>query len=120
MNQKVTVLKTQDNVVLVEYLLGAQLLRVYIPVAALQTQAEGTYCALTVLEQGIPFGELWELLPLGNVGAEAVAYELRRRGIWTTSDLLANLNQARAALQSAYQRDFQTLLDVLRSAQSEG
>lgn len=117
LEQTVTVLEIKGTVALVEYLLGAAVQRVYVPVSACTDRGDGTVVPLEVLDQGIPYGEQWELLPLGTVGAETIGAELRRRGIWTAADLRRNINGARAALQSAYQRDLQILLDVLRTAQ---
>ena len=112
--EPVTILADQGEVALVEYIRAGLPYRVYLPMVLLEHTADGVYGSLENLNRGMPYGEPWETLPIGNVGAETIAGELRRRGIWTAQDLRANLQHARAALQSAYLRDYQILLDRLR------
>lgn len=69
-----------------------------------------------MLTQGIPYGEMWELWNLGNVGSERVAQELRARNVWTLDDARRNLAAVRAALAAAYSKDLELLLNAARAA----
>lgn len=65
------------------------------------------------LAAGIPYGEAWELLPLGAPGASRVAEALRAHGIWTAEDA-TQVNRVRAALAEAYSADLAIILNAIR------
>jgi hypothetical protein len=95
----VKVILKQGEAALVEWLDEEQLYnRATIPVEKLDKGA----CDLAVLNAGIPYGELWESVPLPQVDPAIVAQELRRNGIWTEKDLLGGSASVRAALMKLY------------------
>lgn len=110
MKIKIAILEQQGESVLVEWRDGLGPHRAFVPRSIL----EGTEAELDLLEQGVPYGETWELLPLGEVGAERVAQSLREHGIWTREQARKSLPQVRAALQRAYASDLKRLLDAIR------
>lgn len=113
---QIVILEQRGAAALVEWLDANGLHRATIPATEIKLAGETANAAYDILVQGIPYGDAWELLPLGNVGAEIVANELRARGIWTAQDLNKNLAGARAALLASYSQDLQTLLNHARAA----
>lgn len=107
---KIRVIETRGLTALVEWDDGAGVHRAYVPTDRIENAAAD----YETLAAGIPFGEAWETLPLGNVGAEQIAQALRARGIWTAEDA-QNVNRVRAALVDAYSADLQIILNSLRT-----
>lgn len=112
----VKIIEQRKLAALVEWRDGKGLHRATIPSTLLATNALGeTEVAYPELERGIPYGEPWELLQLGEVGAQAIANALREHGVWTAKDARANVNRVRAALQHAYGDDLKQVLDYTRN-----
>lgn len=59
---------------------------------------------------GAPYGEDWAALITEQVDLDAIANELRRRGIWTVDDLQANSEAAKSVIQAAASRLLSSLL----------
>lgn len=116
---RVTVIEQRGAAAVVEWRDGEGLHRAIVPhrlLSADKDEEPYAECALAVLQQGIPFGESWEALALGQIGAERVAQALRARGLWTAQDVLQHVERARAALAAAYSKDLETLLNAARAA----
>lgn len=112
----VKVIEQRKQATLVEWRDGKGLQRATIPAALITTNTLGeSEAPYAELEQGIPYGEPWELLELGEVGAQKIANSLREHNVWTAKDARANVNRVRAALQHAYGDDLKQLLDYTRN-----
>lgn len=118
--KRVEIIQENRNAALVEWHDDAGVHRGTLPSAALRQQDDGFYAQPEELEQAIPYGFPWEVLPLGNVGAEQVAQALRANGVWTTDDARARVATVRSALQAAYAKDLETLLNHLKAEQQRG
>lgn len=114
---KVEVIQENRNAALVEWHDDNGVHRGTLPSAALLRQEDGAYAQPHELEQAIPHGFPWEVLALGQVGAEAVAQNLRAYGIWSLDDARARVAVVRAAITAAYKQDLETVLNQLRSEQ---
>lgn len=86
--------------------------RAYIPITDLD--ASRSQADEEALRAGIPYGELWETLALGQVGSEAIATALRNRNIWTLQDVRTHVGEVKAAIQEAYSADLKYLLELAR------
>lgn len=115
MKISVEILQVRGNVVLLAWNDAAGIHRAYVPSSQLEAAGEGHQVELSELQAGVPYGECWEALPLGSVGADRVAQAIRAHGIWTKQEALAHLPQLRAAIQNAYAQDLQVLLRAIRS-----
>lgn len=62
-----------------------------------------------LLAYALPYGLPWEELYQIRVTPEAVARELRKRGIWTLADLHQKPNEAAAAIRAAANLDVAAL-----------
>jgi len=83
---------------------GDQYKRATIPAARLK----GNDVDETVLEAAVPYGVDWAKELDDLPGADVIANEFRRQGIWTLDDYRAN----RATAQAVYTRVFIIPLDV--------
>lgn len=105
----VRIIHTEGAAALVEWSAAGQPRRSILP-AALVTAKMGE----EELEGGIPYGDaLEEIIPApGAIAPEALALELRRRGIWNAEDILTAAGQAAAygALQYLYQVELAALV----------
>lgn len=106
---KVAVVSYTGESSLVQWEDTAGVHRAFIP----RSEVKDGIVAYEILSAGIPYGEAWELRPLGCVGAERVAAALRRHGIWTREDA-RNVSRVRAALAEAYTIDLTVLLESIR------
>lgn len=95
---KVKTVHTEGKVALVQWVEDGKLCRTIIPVSSVKSGAVES----GVLASGMPYGVAWEDEVFPAVDAEALAYELRREGIWTEEDLMQRTHLARAAIQRAY------------------
>lgn len=112
----VKIIEQRKQATLVEWRDGKGLQRATIPAVLITINALGEpEASYAELELGIPYGEPWELLQLGEVGAQAIANALREHGVWTAKDARANVNRVRAALQHAYGDDLKQVLDYTRN-----
>jgi len=103
---RVKLVSRKGQAALVEYLEGGALRRCVVPLSLLSDDE----VAPEALERGLPYGLPWEELLRLATTPEAVAQELRRRGIWTLADLRACPQAAVGALQSCYGVDRAALL----------
>lgn len=108
----VTVLGTEGGSALVEWVEEGQAHRAYIPVEKVK---DGT-ASKTTLSRGVLYGLPWEKVKLAAT-ADALAAELRRRGIWTGEDLRTNINAAIGALQATYRVDVAALMELAKRQQ---
>lgn len=117
--QTVTVLETRGHTALVEWADTNGIHRAFIPAREVKNlQAENrAEVEGDILEQGIPYGEAWEMLPIGRLGAQVLAQALRGRGIWTFTDAKMRVQELRAALSDAYAKDLRTILEASRAEQ---
>lgn len=95
---RVRVISRKGGAVLVEWASPDGLKRVVVPAGSLRDDEVSEEELALGIEYGLPWEELLSL----EVTPEAIAAELRRRGIWTLADLRAKPNTAVAALQAAY------------------
>lgn len=102
----VNVISTQGQACLVEWDDGVgRPRRAYVPASAV---TDGRCVAPA---SGIAYGDDWEgILGTLSVTPDAVADELRRRGIWTREDARRNPTLVMSALQAAYGLDLARLL----------
>lgn len=113
---RISIIALHGAAALVEWHDAEGLHRATIPFDAIRTSSAGEYDADgRDLQQGIPFGEPFEHLEIGRVGAAAVARELHARGIWTAQDVQKNVAGVRAALLAAYSKDLETVLNAARA-----
>lgn len=117
---QVQILEQRGKSALVEWADAEGMHRVFVPVDVLSFE-EGAgdvpasvHADYAALRSGIPFGDAWELLPLGRSGAEHVAAALRNRGIWTKEDVRTRTQEVRAALAAAYSSDLKVILEYAR------
>ena len=104
---KVTIVKRNNNAVLVEYLdESGERARKILPAS----DVRGETVTEDALARGIVFGELWEDLIILRATPEKIARELRRRNIWTYADLINNPEAARGAIMKVYGFDIAALL----------
>lgn len=68
------------------------------------------------LELGVAYGAPWEKMVTFHASPEALANELRARGIWTREDLLKNQPAAFGALQAVYGIDLAALIRAAEEA----
>lgn len=102
---QVRVVRRDHQASLVEWIDGEGLHRATVPTAELADNE----VSQETLDMGIQYGLPWEGLLRIRVTPEAIAHELRRRGIWTSADLAARPMVALAALQAAYGIDLAAL-----------
>lgn len=88
-----------------------------IAVAELTLDRDGRGAECEHPEWGIPYGEDFSALVNPAATGESIDRELKRAGIWTVEDLLANPNGAAGALQRAYGVDLAALLGAARAIQ---
>lgn len=108
----VRVIRAQGPAVLVQWTDGDDLRRAYVPAREV---LDGQVSSET-LAAGIPYGLLWEEIVAFSVTPERLARELRRRGVWTTEDVLRQPNSIVAALQAAYRIDLAAIQGAAREA----
>lgn len=103
---KVTVVKSQGDASMVEYVDEGILQRATIPTSKIRNGE----ASKTTLSAGIPYGDDW-VNKIGKIEVDPVviANALRNRGIWTTADVLANPRKATLALQTALQLDLKKI-----------
>lgn len=65
-------------------------------------------------EQGIPYGVDITHVLHPSVTAHDISRELRKRGLWTASDMQRNPQQIMGALQQAYGVDFAQVVAIAR------
>lgn len=112
--KRVEIIQENRNAVLVEWHDDSGVHRGTIPSTALRRQDDGAYARPDELAQAIPYGYPWEVLALGEVGAERVAQTLRAYGVWTKEDARARVAVVRAAIVAAYTQDLETVLNRLK------
>lgn len=117
---RVEIIQENRNAALVEWHDDEGVHRGTLPSAALHQQEEGFYAQPEELASAIPYGYPWEVLALGEVGAARVAQALRANGIWTTDDARARVAVVRSAIQAAYAKDLETLLNQTRVERQGG
>jgi len=83
--REVRIVEARGKSALVEWEDGGRLRRAFVPAKEVVDGA----CPAGVLEEAPAYGVPWELVDLSAVTPEAVAEQLRRRGIWTPADLRA-------------------------------
>lgn len=113
---KVSILQRDGQAALVEWLDRDGSHRGILPFAVLQEEEHEMFATEEALQQAVPYGYLWETLPLGCVGAEQVAATLRAHGIWTLQDAKNRIAVVRAAIQAAYKQDLEQLFSLIRNA----
>lgn len=102
----VSVISTQGQACLIEWVDGVgRPRRAFVPAAAvIDSRCVGPAA-------GLAYGDDWEgILGTLSVTPDAVADELRRRGIWTREDARRNPTMVMSALQAAYGLDLARLL----------
>lgn len=115
----VKILQVKQQTALVEWADAFGTHRAYVPLHELNERSQNSNADTAnvfyeTLHAGIPYGEPWELYPLGQVGPETIATALRNRGIWTLLDVRTRVQDVKAALQEAYSADLKQLLDSAR------
>jgi len=95
---KITVIRQERQSALVEWHDGERMARAIVPAASVS----GDEVSAQTLKHGVPWGVPWEDVLSIDVTPQAIADELRRRGIWTAGDLAARPQEAVAALQRVY------------------
>ncbi len=101
----VTVVNSQGQASLIEWLDGNRPRRTFVPTAAI---VDGLCIDPAA---GIAYGDDWEAsIGTLSVTPASVADELRRRGIWTREDARRAPNLVMSALQAAYGLDLARLL----------
>lgn len=120
---KIKIIEQRGAAALVEWSDSVGLHRAVVPQPSLSVDKDGAgepraACALAELQQGIPFGMAFENLEIGTVGAAEVARELHARGVWTAEDVLKHVAGVRAALQAAYSKDLETILNAARASRN--
>lgn len=108
---RVTVVNRQGASVLVEWQDNGNLRRASLPARSVVDNEVDD----TELGYAVAYGLPWEQLLTVRVTPDAVANALRRRGIWTASDLQRSPNVALAALQEAYSIDVSALLSAVKN-----
>jgi len=119
---QVRALGRKGAAVLVEWIDAAgDVQRAYLPVGAVEVEAVGVETENP--EQGIPYGEAWEVdlaTLVHEATPEKVAQALRRQGVWTLDDLRSKPQAVIAAFQSAYGMDAQALREAARRRTKRG
>lgn len=117
---QVRTIKQSGAASLTEYVKDGSLCRVYVPSASI-VNAE---CDEETLERGIEYGLPWEELLEQALGvtpemARQMAHQLRRRGVWVTTDLRHEPEQTIAALQAAFGASYQRILAAAETFDKE-
>lgn len=99
----VKVIRTEKQSALVEWV-DDGMHRAYVPASAVKDDAVSPI----TLSRGVPYGIPWEKAEL-SATADALAANLRARGIWTRADLIKSQQSAIAALQQTYRVDLVAL-----------
>lgn len=63
-------------------------------------------------EQGVPYGVDFVHAFSPSVTSKDICRELRRRGLWTSTDMVKNPNLIMGAIQSAYGLDFARVIQL--------
>ncbi len=114
---KVTIVQRTGGTVVVEWREGETPFRAALPLAELTLDRDGRTAECKHPEWGIPYGEDFSAHIHPAATGESIDRELKRAGIWTAEDLLANPNGAAGALQRAYGVDLAALLGAARTIQ---
>lgn len=114
---KVTIVKQTGGTAVVEWREGDTPYRATLPLVELTVDRDGKTAECAHPEWGIPYGEDFSALISPAATGETIDRELKKAGIWTAGDLLANPNGAAGALQRAYGVDLSALLGVARTIQ---
>jgi hypothetical protein len=104
---KTKLIRRQDNIAIIEVYDDGQYSRVIVPS---NTVADNGRVSPEVVDMGIPYGCPWEEMVTLTATPEAIANELRRRGIYTAEDMLSNQRVVLAVVQSIYGVDAQALI----------
>jgi hypothetical protein len=104
---KTKLIRKQDNVALIEVFDNGVYSRVVVPSHSVSDNGK---VPADVLEMGIPYGCPWEEMVTLTATPEAIANELRRRGIYTAEDMLSNQQAVFSVVQSVYSVDSQALI----------
>lgn len=88
--------------------------RGYLPVGLVSHEDE-MVVASTLLDEAAPYGVEWERYITIRADAEAIAHELRRRGIWTIADLERNPVTAQKAFLVICMMQVMDLLQEVRA-----
>lgn len=94
----VKVIERQGKAVLVEWIDKDQYKRATVP----GNKLDGDRCAADVLAQGVAYGVDWETVLSEFPGADVIANELRRQGIWTREDFNRNVTQVRGIINRLF------------------
>ena len=104
----VRVIERKGKVALVEWIVGTDWRRAYIPAQELTPLG----VAADVLAAGEPYGARWEEL-IAPATPQAIAQALRQQGIWTVSELAMRLGDA---VQAANRVTLESLRRAIRAA----
>jgi hypothetical protein len=94
----VIIIEQRGESALVQWSQDGDLRRAYVPLDEIKDDK----CAESVLSAGLSHGVPWEdLIDASRLTPEIIAKELRRRGVWTSADIEASLQQAQRAINEA-------------------
>lgn len=111
---RATRIRNKGEAVLIEYVQDGALQRAIVPRDSMVADNVDD----DALERAISYGVAWEDLPAIVVTPDVLAYELRRRGIWTIEELQLNKDGALAAIRGAVKHVYAALLDAAQKEAS--
>ncbi len=110
----VTVIHEQGPTALVQWQVGRDWRRAYVPVSVVHSGQ----VARDELDAGIPYGVQWERYITITGTPEDVGYELRRRNIWTIRDMDGRYVEAQAAFLAAFGANIGAMLQAVRKLEA--
>lgn len=92
---KVRVIQRKGKSALVEWVVGDDKQRAFVPA----TEIDKGKCDAEVIKAGMPYGVPWEqLVDLSGITAEAVGKAMRKRNLWTATDIEQNMSGVSKAI----------------------
>jgi hypothetical protein len=115
---EVRLITRQKDLALVEWMEGEEARRSWLPAKEVAQWADGTFHA-TEPARGVPYGDDFLSGTKLQTTTNAVAKELRQRGIWTADDALGNAPAVFGALQAVYGLDVAGVLSAAAAYKRE-
>lgn len=97
---RVKIIQQEGEWALVEEI--STLKRMSVPVEKIEVLLHGMAVPQSVFDEGMSYGVAWETIKLPKVTAESIAFEMRRHGLQTATDVRKQPGQVIAALRAAY------------------
>jgi hypothetical protein len=98
----VRIINTVGETALVEWMVGADFVRGYLPKGVIQANAT---ISESDAEAATSYGVTWENYIRNSVSVKDIAREMRRHGLWTADDLRARPQEYMRIIQTLFALD---------------